>query len=94
MDSNAIIQKTAQNYMDAYTHYAMVISCVWIMIIAPFAYLFSKAVLILRDLAINSQKTDTGEDYKGAGIAADVMAWISIGLFIAAAIYLIRTVAR
>ncbi|MDA8089617.1 MAG: hypothetical protein M0Z61_05280 [Nitrospiraceae bacterium] len=58
---------------------------------AMLLYLFSNVVIILRDVAMNTQKVETGEDYKAARFVADIMVFVSIGGFLLGLIIVIKS---
>lgn len=78
----------------AYTYYLAVGVAIQVLIASPFVYLFSQAVILLRDIAIHTEKFETGEDYKAVHVVADIMSLGSALAFFAAAFFLVVVVIR
>ncbi len=90
MDYNGVMQHT-QGQLSTLMSYLSFALGIKIMLGSLFYYLFSNIVIIVRDIALNTQKVETGEDYKAARFAADILVFASMGGFVLGLIILIRS---
>lgn len=90
MDYNSTTQ-SLQALVNQLTTYAGVMIGIRAMFGALVLFLFSKSVMVLCDIAINTQKIETGEDYKLVKIIADVMVIISYLVFAGGALVIIKS---
>ncbi len=81
MNYNSTIQ-SLQNLENQLLTYAFIIIGLQMMFSSMLLFLYAKRVQVTSDIAVNTQKIETGEDYKMVRMVAEIIAIISyLGFF-------------